>query len=578
MGDRIVDSFNSIKDVPEIAAGKGWYSRMRKKLSDALGPDAEIFAQLLGATSAKTPVRTNFINALDAYEQWKEGQKDPSNMNLGFNRHINKYMEAYNKLEEGPGALTQHMRDQGILKAGDPDHASDADAMAHWIEHHDILPKTKTGSKYSANSNAVLKVLGGTWLKDVGAPKTPNFAGNLTGRTLEATIDVWAARHLQRLGYEGHMKGPWRRQSRAESGVNNLDFAFSQDAMRHAADKIGINPDDLQAILWFAEKHHYEGRGWTRGQGAEKSSFDDVADKVFGKSGQPMDRPMTSEDLRAHYAKEAKGRQQRQGKIETARTYTGLTAHKLAPYMAKHGLTHEEVHGTPGEEETGVLHMDTGGVVPAPSDFTSMIAGQPMSESDAPRAMPVVPKAQPVQTPAVTTGPATLPTGSSSPSQMDDVRAPLAQEFQSNPDLKRKFMALISAEAGDQSDQAKLAFAESIVNRAIARGQDLYGTLDNTYGHYFPPKTINQLGRPISASEQKVLSPFIDKVMNGSNISNYATGNESGPKDLSEGAPITFKPGGPKDYERFMIENPDLGWASKLSPVPIVSGSFPGSE
>jgi hypothetical protein len=28
----------------------------------------------------------------------------------------------------------------------------------------------------------------------------------LTGRTLEATIDVWAARHLQRLGYEGHMK------------------------------------------------------------------------------------------------------------------------------------------------------------------------------------------------------------------------------------------------------------------------------------------------------------------------------------------------------------------------------------
>jgi hypothetical protein len=161
---------------------------------------------------------------------------------------------------------------------------------------------------------------------------------------------------------------------------------------------------------------------------------------------------------------------------------------------------------------------------------------------------------------------------------MGDVRAPLAQEFQSNPDLKRKFMALISAEAGDQSDQAKLAFAESVVNRAIARGHDLYGTLDNTYGRYFPPKTINQLARPISDSEQKVLSPFIDKVMNGSNISNYATGNESGPEDLSEGAPITFKPGGPKDYERFMIENKDLGWASKLSPIPIVSGSFPGSE
>jgi hypothetical protein len=351
MGDKIVDSYNSIKDVPEIAAGKGWYSRMREKLANALGGDHEIFAQLLGATSAKTPVRNNFINALDAYEQWKEGMKDPTNMNLGFNRHIAKYLEAHGKMMEGPGALTQYMRDQGILKAGDEDHKSDADAMAHWIEHHDILPLTKTGSKYSANSNAVLKVLAGTWLKEAGAPKTPNFAGNLTGRTLEATIDVWAARHLQRLGYEGHMKGPWRAQSRAEPGVNNLDFAFSQDAMRHAADKLGINPDDLQAILWFAEKHHYEDRGWTRGQGAEKSSFDDVADKVFGKTGQPMDKPMSSEDLRAHYAAEAKAKQQRQGKIKTARTYVGATAHKLEPYMAKHGLTHEEVHGAPQEEE-----------------------------------------------------------------------------------------------------------------------------------------------------------------------------------------------------------------------------------
>jgi hypothetical protein len=182
-------------------------------------------------------------------------------------------------------------------------------------------------------------------------------------------------------------------------------------------------------------------------------------------------------------------------------------------------------------------------------------------------------RAQPVQTPAVTTGPATLPTGSSSASQLGDARAPLAPEFQNNPDLKRKFMALISAEVGDQSDQTKLAFAESVVNRAIARGQDLYGTLDNTYGHYFPPKTIDQLGRPISDSEQKALSPFIDQVMNGSNISYYATGNESGKKDLSEGAAVTFKPEGPKDYERFMIENRDLGWASKLSPIPIVGGA-----
>ena len=361
MGDKIFDSYNEAIKNPDVAAGEGWYSRMREKLAGALGEHHELFAQLLGATSAKTPVRTNFINALDAFEQYKEGLKDPTNMNAGFNKHISKFLEAHGKLQEGEGALTQHMRDTGILKPKEADHKSDADAMAHWIRHHKILPHSKIGNKYSANSNAVLKVLAGTWLKEVGAPKTPNFAGNLTGRTLEATIDVWAARHLQRLGYEGHSKGPWRAQSAAEPAVSNIDFAYSQDAMRHAADRISkatgkqMNPDDLQAILWFAEKHHYEQRGWTRGQGAEKSSFDDVADRVFGKDGKPHDRPMDSTQLRAHYQAEAKALNQRKGKIKTAKSYIEHAdpkmRAKLEPYMQQHGLTHEEVHGEEPEED-----------------------------------------------------------------------------------------------------------------------------------------------------------------------------------------------------------------------------------
>jgi hypothetical protein len=338
MSDKIFDSYNSIKDIPEIAAGKGWYSSMRDKLSKALGPDNEIFAQLLGATSAKTPVRSNFIQALDAYEQWKRGD---------FDRHAQKYLEAHHKMEEGEGALTQHMRNLGILGADEPDHETEGDAIAHWIDHHNILPKQQTGAKFNANSNAVLKVLAGTWLKEADAPKTPNFAGNLTGRTKEATIDVWAARHIKRLGHEGLTGGkPWRDQAKGESGVSGLDFAFSQDAMRHAADKIGINPDDLQAILWYAEKHHYEKQGWTRGEGAKKSSFDDVFDKVFAKSGEPM----SSEELRNHYAEEAKTARKLAGKVKTARGYHAAGSPKLAAYMEKHGLTQEHL-GAPEEEE-----------------------------------------------------------------------------------------------------------------------------------------------------------------------------------------------------------------------------------
>ena len=303
MGDHIFNSYNSIKDQPDIAAGKGWYSRMRDKMAKVFGAseegkaseDHELFAQLLGATSAKTPVRDNFIQALDAFEQHKAGK---------FDRHVEKYKEAYSAMQDGGyKAHNQKMREQGILKEGDADPKTDAAAMARWIDHHDIIPKKQNGAKYNSNSEQVLKVLAGKWLDEVAAPKTPNFAGNLTGRTLAATIDVWAARHLHRLGHEhaGEKKG-WRPQSAAEPGVNSLDFAFSQDAMKHAADKIGINPDDLQAILWYAEKHHYDKHGWTGSQGAEKGSFDETWDKAFPTEG----KAMTSKELQEHYQAEKK--------------------------------------------------------------------------------------------------------------------------------------------------------------------------------------------------------------------------------------------------------------------------------
>jgi hypothetical protein len=363
LGDRIFKSYQAIKDIPEIAAGKGWYSSMRDKMEKAFGKgeggkasdDHELFAQLLGATSAKTPVRDNFIQALDAFEQKKSG---------AFDRHIKLYCEAYNKMKEGNGALSEYMKSKGI-KPLDEDgneietHKSDADAMAHWIDHHKIRPLQKNGSKYNANSDQVLKVLAGTWLDEVGAPKTPNFAGNLTGRTLAATIDVWAARHLHRLGHEGE-QGQWRPQSLAEPGVNSLDFAYAQDAMKHAADKIGINPDDLQAILWYAEKHHYEQQGWTGAQGANKGSFDETWDKAFPKEGEHM----TAAGLREHYQTEtAKGK--RLGAIqktlagkrergEKEKTIESYLKQHADPFLEKHGMTREHLEGppaAPGVEE-----------------------------------------------------------------------------------------------------------------------------------------------------------------------------------------------------------------------------------
>jgi hypothetical protein len=360
MGDRIVDSYNSIKDQPDIAAGKGWYSRMRDKMRKVFGEgeggkaseDHELFAQLLGATSAKTPVRDNFIQALDAFEQYKTGK---------FDRHIKLYNEAYQAMQDGGyKALNQLMHERGMFQPGDEEPTTDAAAMAHWIGHHKIMPVKQNQAKYNSNSEQVLKVLSKHWLDDVKAPKTPNFAGNLTGRTLAATIDVWAARHLHRLGFEsgGEQKG-WRPQAAAEPGVNSLDFAFAQDAMKHAADKIGINPDDLQAILWYAEKHHYDQHGWTGTAGAEKGSFDETWDKAFPAEG----KAMTSKELQGHYQAEKK-RDDRLEAIQDAvakKSAEGKSQEHIDKYLKQHADEFLQKHGMTRE------HV----MPPGPSEFTA---------------------------------------------------------------------------------------------------------------------------------------------------------------------------------------------------------------
>jgi hypothetical protein len=305
MADKIVDAYHThMVNEPSVMAAKGWYTNMQQKLKQAFGPDAEIFAQLLGATSARTGVHQNFIQSLDAYDQLKSGK---------FDNHIAKYNEAHEHLARGEGALAKHMHDSGIVqemldkgtmpidkKTGKPKELkTDAAAMAAWIAHHDILPRQKNGQKFNANSNQVLKVLAQKWLQSVKAPKTPNFSGNLSGRTRESTIDVWAARFLHELGNEGNKK-PWMLQPGGESGVRGLDFSYAQRAFRKAADKLGIEPDDLQATSWYLQKHLWDQRGHTKGQGAKKASFDQTFDRIFSPSGERM----SDEEVRQAFAGE----------------------------------------------------------------------------------------------------------------------------------------------------------------------------------------------------------------------------------------------------------------------------------
>jgi hypothetical protein len=228
---KLVNEFERWTGNPEVMEAKTWYSDVGGYLKTSFGDDAEKFANLLAATSPQQGVVQNWHDALEAYRRYKLGH---------YNDAIQRYKDT--------GKITD-----------------------------DMLPrKEANNAKFGLNSAAVLKVLSDTWMEKNKGPKTANFNDNLFGRGQEATIDKWAARTMMRLGNDRVKGAPeqWRLQPPSEAGVNNLDFAFSQEAFRRAADKLNLDPHELQAILWYAEKHHWAEKGWSKGGAAEaKASY-----------------------------------------------------------------------------------------------------------------------------------------------------------------------------------------------------------------------------------------------------------------------------------------------------------------
>ena len=301
-----------LKD-PAIAAGKGWYSRMRVKLLNALGETGrELFSQFLGATSAQTPVDENFLQTVDAHEGMKSGRYDrhrkgyltaiKAEMNGTLNKEIvkTKSVESIQtilsklkdalplaKVKADKIAIYAEIKSLTDLIETPVEERTEAKRIKLYVVANDLLPRRSNGAKFNANSGAVLKVIAGVWLNNRKSPKTPNFAGNLSGRTVQATIDIWAARYIRRMIYGGEGV-PWRIQPKSEVGVSKEDFAFSQIVMERAARKLEMNPDDLQAILWFAEKDFWDKKKWTKNEGAKKSSFDDIFDIFFPEGKKPL--------------------------------------------------------------------------------------------------------------------------------------------------------------------------------------------------------------------------------------------------------------------------------------------------
>jgi hypothetical protein len=244
----------------DILAQANWYRGMRDQLRSEFGGIGDVFADILGTTSAQTNVEQNFNNAVEILRKYSRGDYDAE-------------LAAYQKR----------------VDAGEP---VDGKTLTRMHKEGEFPLITKdSGALFNTNSPSSMGALLDMFrtVKAGAAPKTPNFTGNLIGLTNEATVDVWAARMLRRLS------GQDRIPPAAEQGVTGThrvgstlfepkvggEFGFGQEVFRDAANRVNqsgsvqrvnpdlgaLGPDDLQAIAWFMEKERWAKNGWTTKSG-----------------------------------------------------------------------------------------------------------------------------------------------------------------------------------------------------------------------------------------------------------------------------------------------------------------------
>ena len=295
MLDEVRQIFERAKNGDEAArkiiAQAGWYKEMRTRLRQEFGGLGDLFADLLGATSPNTPVRTNWDNSVEFLRRLTKGDYDK------LMPKWQAWVKGADDFDNRFSAYVNEMKDRGLTMA-DIKRTDEYKWLAKRASEvrafpKELMPLKDNGKMFGFNGKNGVRAAVDLWrvvknanpdIKRGGtAPKAINFSGNLIGFRPRATIDVWAARMLQRISggkripsmSEGGVSG-----SALENGDNTLQFGFGQDVFSRAADLIRrdadmssdptlrhINDDDLQALVWFIEKERWTKNNWTSAAG-----------------------------------------------------------------------------------------------------------------------------------------------------------------------------------------------------------------------------------------------------------------------------------------------------------------------
>lgn len=298
LSDKMVSEIVSLKSrydngdpvAATIWEHRKWYSEMRQRLRAEFGSFGDVFADVIGTTSAQTNVQQNWENAIEVMHRFTRGEFDDVLTKLDVWLKSGKPLGS-GKVD-GEGYVDHHYRvredaEKAALKNGASESEAEDIALEAAQSEFPLIAK-RTGKLFNANSPATMMALLDLFreITPGSSPKTPNFTGNLIGFSNKATIDVWAARNLRRLAGMSRISVP------AEKGVGGDilkstmepggEFGFGQEVYRAATTKlrqqgIELNDDDLQAVVWFLEKEIWTKNGWTTRAG-EGGSLETEAD------------------------------------------------------------------------------------------------------------------------------------------------------------------------------------------------------------------------------------------------------------------------------------------------------------
>jgi hypothetical protein len=124
-----------------------------------------------------------------------------------------------------------------------------------------------------------------------------------------------------------------------------------------------------------------------------------------------------------------------------------------------------------------------------------------------------------------------------------------------NPEIKERLFRLTEVEVHHQGPKATQAFMESVMNRADARGQTLAEAINDR--HYYPAVSLRGWD---PGDDRPMFRNVLEKVLAGSNVAGFATGNASRHVGFN-GGHQTYVPG---TGERFGIEGTDFAWVFSM--------------